>query len=338
MVRMPGVAYLSLALRPTYIRAGRASSRLVSTPPDTASALLSFMIRRLIDRYRGLSRGQATIELALLLPVVLMLLLAAGDLARVFNVQVTIAAAARAGALEAAAHPTSFQAGQPCSALVNRVMCAVLTEANGSFATVDHCRRLADVQSGPLLRGPRQHGDRHGAWPHELDHPDHRGGRQRPDDVHRDIDGPDRGSANDRREPPPARHPTPTPSPTPTPTAVPDSGANCRPVGRATPTPSPTPTPAPTPVCFPPSADFSISPTSGKKKKTDFQFTDLSTTTPLCPLTWSWNFGDGGGASSTSTLQNPTHIYQAQGTYTVTLVASSIGGADTRTRTVTVTP
>jgi PKD repeat protein len=31
-------------------------------------------------------------------------------------------------------------------------------------------------------------------------------------------------------------------------------------------------------------------------------------------------------------------VYQSQGTYTVTLVASNAGGSDTRTRTVTVTP
>ena len=92
-------------------------------------------------------------------------------------------------------------------------------------------------------------------------------------------------------------------------------------------------------MCFPPTADFQFSPSTGKKKKTVFQFTDLSTTTPQCPLTWSWNFGDGAGASSTSTLQNPTHVYQSQGTmYTITLVVSNLGGNDTRTRTVTVTP
>ena len=86
-----------------------------------------------------------------------------------------------------------------------------------------------------------------------------------------------------------------------------------------------------------PTSDFSIAPSSGKKKKTVFQFTDLSTTTPLCSLTWSWNFGDGAG-DSTSTLQDPTHMYQSQGTYTVTLVASNTAGSATRTRAVTVTP
>jgi PKD repeat protein len=110
------------------------------------------------------------------------------------------------------------------------------------------------------------------------------------------------------------------------------------PLATPTPTPSPSPTPSPTPACFPPSADFQFSPSTGKKKKTDFQFTDLSTSGPLCPLTWSWNFGDGAGSSSTSSLQNPIHTYQAQGTYTITLVVSNFGGSDSRARTVTVTP
>ncbi len=71
---------------------------------------------------------------------------------------------------------------------------------------------------------------------------------------------------------------------------------------------------------------------------TNFQLNDLSTTTPLCPLTWSWNFGDGAGGSSVSTLQNPVHEYQSKGTFTVTLVASNAGGSSTKTRSVTVTP
>jgi PKD repeat protein len=53
---------------------------------------------------------------------------------------------------------------------------------------------------------------------------------------------------------------------------------------------------------------------------------------------WSWNFADGAGSSSTSTLQNPIHTYQAQGTYSVTLVVSNSGGSSTRSRSLTVTP
>lgn len=44
-------------------------------------------------------------------------------------------------------------------------------------------------------------------------------------------------------------------------------------------------------------------------------FTDLSTTTDGNIINWSWKFGDG----DTSSLQNPTHLYTATGTKTVTL-------------------
>ena len=50
-----------------------------------------------------------------------------------------------------------------------------------------------------------------------------------------------------------------------------------------------------------------------------FTFTDISTNNPT---SWLWNFGDG----QTSTLQNPTHTYTANGTYTVTLNASNVYG------------
>lgn len=48
-------------------------------------------------------------------------------------------------------------------------------------------------------------------------------------------------------------------------------------------------------------------------------FTDLSTNTPTG---WSWTFGDGG----TSTAQNPSHVYAANNTYNVCLVASNTAG------------
>ncbi len=47
---------------------------------------------------------------------------------------------------------------------------------------------------------------------------------------------------------------------------------------------------------------------------------------------YSWDFGDGGSSSE----ENPSHTYSAEGTFTVTLVATSEGGQDTRTREVEV--
>ena len=72
-------------------------------------------------------------------------------------------------------------------------------------------------------------------------------------------------------------------------------------------------------------ANFTGTPTSGTAPLT-VQFTDLSTGGPTM---WSWDFGDGG----TSMLGSPSYTYQAPGTYTVTLTASSqTGGTSTKVK------
>jgi len=48
---------------------------------------------------------------------------------------------------------------------------------------------------------------------------------------------------------------------------------------------------------------------------------------------WQWNFGDG----TTSTERNPSHFYENDGTYTVSLIASNSIGADTLTKSNSVT-
>ena len=83
--------------------------------------------------------GQAIVELALILPVLLLLLVGALDLGRVFYSQITINDAAREGALEGAKNPTSFIAGTACTSAnkdANRIMCRTLNEARGGFVTV----------------------------------------------------------------------------------------------------------------------------------------------------------------------------------------------------------
>lgn len=59
-------------------------------------------------------------------------------------------------------------------------------------------------------------------------------------------------------------------------------------------------------------------------------FTDVSVTNGT--TTWAWDFGDG----NTSTLQNPSHTYAANGTYTVCLTITDSCGTDSTCQSVTV--
>jgi PKD repeat protein len=81
----------------------------------------------------------------------------------------------------------------------------------------------------------------------------------------------------------------------------------------------PPPPPPPAPV-----ADFTANTTTGQAPLT-VQFADASTGSPT---SWQWSFGDGG----TSTLQNPSHVYQAAGTYDVSLTATNANGSNTKTK------
>ncbi len=70
-----------------------------------------------------------------------------------------------------------------------------------------------------------------------------------------------------------------------------------------------------------PQADFNVNLTNiciGES----VEFIDISTNNPT---DWQWDFGDG----STSTIQNPSHTYDAEGLFTVTLIVSNDFGLDT---------
>ena len=73
-----------------------------------------------------------------------------------------------------------------------------------------------------------------------------------------------------------------------------------------------------------PVADFAVVPATGVSPLA-VTFTDLSTGVPT---NWIWDFGDG----ATSTVQNPVHIYQTSGAFTVTLTASNALGSDSTTQ------
>jgi Flp pilus assembly protein TadG len=294
----------------------------------------------LLASVRPRSRGQALVELALLTPLLMILMVSAVDLGRLFFSQITISNMAREGALAAAKDPSSFQAGLPCNTTTNLIMCRVMLEKGAPGDSSDPFNTMVDVSPGDVTVSctPNTCADTLGDLVTvTVDGHFHlltpilapfTGGQ--------DITLSESVTAQIAVEPVVGTA-TPSPTPTPVPTATP--------IPTDTPTPSPTPvptdTPSPTPTatpCPPPSAHFTVSPSSGKKKQQLFQFTDHSTSTAGCPLTWSWNFGDGAGSSSTSTLQNPSHIYNAQGTYTVQLVASNSGGSDTDSATVQVDP
>ncbi len=68
-------------------------------------------------------------------------------------------------------------------------------------------------------------------------------------------------------------------------------------------------------VSDPPVASF-----TSEADELSVQFTDTSTNQPT---SWSWTFGDG----DTSSARNPVKVFDAPGTYIVTLIASNEGGA-----------
>jgi len=74
-----------------------------------------------------------------------------------------------------------------------------------------------------------------------------------------------------------------------------------------------------------PVANFTANTTTGLNPAS-VQFTDTSNNTPT---SWLWDFGDG----TTSTDQNPTHVYNTPGTYTVTLIATNNAGSSTLAQT-----
>lgn len=91
-------------------------------------------------------------------------------------------------------------------------------------------------------------------------------------------------------------------------------------------------------VFEPPIADFLF--TVGGCVAEAVQFSD-NTETPRPNYIWNWDFGDpASGANNTSGLQNPTHVFSAPGTYTVTFSSITTPGcvSATITKQVTVAP
>ena len=79
---------------------------------------------------------------------------------------------------------------------------------------------------------------------------------------------------------------------------------------------------------LPPVTNFSATPLSSCNVPETINFTDLSTN---APTSWSWTFT--GGTPATSTSQNPSIVYNASGTYNVSLTATNANGSNAITKT-----
>lgn len=73
-----------------------------------------------------------------------------------------------------------------------------------------------------------------------------------------------------------------------------------------------------------PIANFTSNPLGTANPGVTVNFTDLSTIASGTIISWVWNFGDSLGVGST--LQNPSHVYGADGTYIVSLAVQSNNG------------
>ena len=254
-------------------------------------------------------------ELALVTPILLVLLLGAVDLGRLFYAQITVTNAAREGAMVAAITPGSFSAGAACDATSNAVTCAATREGQGGFVTVT----AADVAMTCNPSCARTYGNTvtvtvtgHFQLLTPL--------------MWIFTGGPnvtfDTAATADIIVTPAAAGvpPTPTPSPSPTPTPTPDPSASSSP--SASPSASPTPTPSPT--CSPPFVGFTVS-VSGNSHRATFTSTSSPTTGGCQVSYYRWDFGDGeiaAGNDVTSTV----HRYANGGSYTVTLTVTTPGG------------
>ena len=291
-------------------------------------------VSRRFARLRPRSRGQALVELALILPIALVLLASAIDLGRLFYTQITIADAAREGAFEASINPTSYAVGQPCDKVTNRVICRAINESNGAAVGITpadvtmscdpSCSSGLGNTVTVVVRG------RFSLLTPFLSV--FVGGTNLTftSAVSMQIaTAPSSAIPTPTPTATPSPSPTPTPTPTPSPTPTPDPSA----------TPTPAPTPTPTPACFAPDASFTVNPVNGTHYRnknfpgTTFSFTDTSTNTDLpgCNTIWSWNFGDGQGVSS---APNPTYVFSSSNNnpgFLVQLVVSNSAGSSTAT-------
>jgi gliding motility-associated-like protein len=76
-----------------------------------------------------------------------------------------------------------------------------------------------------------------------------------------------------------------------------------------------------------PTAAFSVNPPNGSQPGANIQFTDESTPSNGAITSWAWDFGD----SQSSEAQNPLHVYNTQGIFTVNLTVTDEFGCSDET-------
>jgi PKD repeat protein len=277
----------------------------------------------LVRRWRRISRGQAMVEFALILPILVLLMVMSLDFGRVFFGWVGLQNVARVAADFAAAHPDAFDPNVPNSVikqqLVNQYAAVVAREAAGL-----NCSPLPVATPTPSNIPQPSLDDANGNTRYDLGEKvtvklscsfglitplaeSILGGDV---DVVADAVFAVRGGTI-------AGTVVSSTAPTPSPSASPSATASPTPTSSS----SSTPTPAPTP-CQLPIANFSANPTHGHKPLT-VQFNDTSQTFGCAVTGWQWNFGDG---TAIATTRNASHKYTANGLYSVTLTVTSPGG------------
>jgi PKD repeat protein len=284
----------------------------------------------LVRRWRRVSRGQALVEMAIIMPVLLLLLVMAIDFGRVFFGWVGLQNAARIGASYAAIHPDAWSApDNPIKQLAREqyatqvfedakaLNCDQDTNGDGTFDAADlPLPTFTSVVGTPSAFELGDHAAVTLNCQFSLITPLANGILGGGVQINAVAVFPVRGGTI-------ANIPTPNPivTPSPTPTAVPTA------TPRATPTPTPiVPTPTPTQApCQAPIANFVGNPNQGPAP---LRVTFTDTSIPQgCPITsWSWDFQDDGSVDST--VQNPTFTYGTRGNYKVRLTVTSAAGSN----------
>lgn len=289
---------MSASARPTAAGRRRAPLRVRLRGPGPSAR----------SRSRSRSRGQALVELAIILPLLLVIVGAAIDLGRLFTAYVSIENAAKEGAFYGATNPLCDVPKTGC-ANPNTVDWHVRNELPGVTIGAPSVECLDAVSGTTKALTACVENDRY------------RVGVSHQFALVTPLLSPILGSSltlsstatsvvlNEAFDP----NATPFPMPTATATA----------------TPTATPTSPPAGCSSAPAANFTF---TIQNKRADF--TDTSTTAAGCTITsWTWSFGDG---SPNSTAQHPTHQFPSKDTpYQVTLTVANSFGSNSLTRTVT---